>query len=731
MYKKTFFILTFLAALGAAKADDTVRRARTLQEVQVSTTRASHQQALTTTNLSREELEERKDLLSVPRMLEMEPSVVADGEQGLVGNTSMRIRGVDAARINVNINGITLNDAESQSVFWINIPNLAGMAQSLQIQRGVTAAMGGSAAFGAAINLNTLNGSHSPYAQADISVGSWNTRQYGLTAGSGLLGDKYAIDLAYNGLTSDGFIRNGLCDQQSLFLSASRYGERSLLKALVILGHQRSGITWDGASEEELDADPTYNGVGAFYDAFGCVHYYDNETDNYDQRHYQLYYTLMPSSRWAINLAADYTPGDGYDERYKSRKRPSAYGLLSLDDAAAKSDFIYRKYMKARAYTLLGNAKYTVGDLALSFGGTALLHDGQHFGNFLWMQDEEHLAAPDGMDLYDYEFYRNRGLKKDLTAFARLDWDVRQGMNTYLDLQYRLVDYSIEGIDDDYGCVDYRGQFPFFNPKAGWNWQMDAKNRLYAVAGVSGREPTRADIKDAVGCQRDIKGERMLDLELGYHYAASRFEAKLNAYAMLYKDQLTANGQLSSSGYALMENVDRSYRLGIEAQAAYSLLESLRLEGNITLSTNKILNYVYQYDVIDDDWNTLSTDILELGTTDLALSPNLVGAAMATWQPIKALKLQLTGKYVGKMYCDNTSREEMLQPAYFLLNLRAAYAFSDHVEFSLLLNNLLNHHYRTNAWVSYNALQDGTPLPLRAYYQQPGFNASARLSIKL
>ena len=731
MYKKTIFILSLMTALSAAHADDTIRRSQTLQEVQVSTTRASHQQALTTTTLSREQLDEKRELLSVPRMLELEPSVVCDGEQGLVGNTSMRIRGVDAARINVNINGITLNDAESQSVFWINIPNLGGMAQSLQIQRGVTAATGGSAAFGAAINLSTLNGSHTPYAQADLSLGSWNTRQYSFTGGSGLLKEHYAIDVAYNSLTSDGYIRNGLCDQQSLFLSASRYGERSLLKALVILGHQRSGITWDGASAEELDADPRFNGVGAYRDALGRIHYYDNETDNYDQRHYQLYYTFMPTSRWAVNLAADYTPGDGYDERYKAEKRPSKYGLVGLDGAATKSDFIYRKWMHNQAYTLLGNAKYSTERLAVSFGLHGLLHDGHHFGNFVWMQDEAHLATPDGTDLYDYEFYRNRGVKKDLTGFARLDWDIRKEMNAYLDLQYRHVDYSIKGVDDDYGNVTYSGTFPFFSPKVGWNWNVNPSHRLYAVAGISGREPTRADIKDAVGNGREIRGERMLDLELGYHYHTPRFEAQANAYAMLYRDQLTATGQVSSSGYALMENVDRSYRLGLELQAGFQLCDGLRVEGNLTLSSNKILDYVYHYDIITETWDWLGVGSTDMGTTDLSLSPSVVGAMMLSWNPIERLKLQLTGKYVGEMYCDNTSREEMLQPAYFLLNLRCAYAFSDHVELSLTLNNLLNHHYRTNAWVSYNALEDGTPLFSRAYFQQPGVNGTLRLTVKL
>ena len=742
MYKKTFTLLGLVALLGvqamAQKADTT--KTHLLQEVQVSTTRASEMTALTTTTLSKEELDERKTSLNVPRMLEMEPSVVADGEQGIVGNTSMRIRGVDAARINVNINGITLNDPESQSVFWVNIPNLAGMAQSMQIQRGVTAAMGGSAAMGAAINLSTLNPSMQPYAQADMGIGSWNTRQYGVMAGTGLMKGGFAIDLAYNGMTSDGYIRNGFCDHQSLFLSASRYGEKSLLKALVILGKQKTGITWNGAYADDLDLDPTYNDAGTYYDALGNAYYYGNETDNYYQRHYQLYYTYVPSSQWVVNAAADYTPGDGYYENYKDDKKPGKYGLTGDDEALSKSDYIVRKAMHNHAFTLLANARYTKDKMRLSFGANGLRFIGDHFGNLQWAQDMAHLSA-NGVALADcldtYEFYRNQGNKTDITGFARLDYDFSRTMNAYLDLQYRLVNYTIEGTDDDYGTLAYNGSFPFFNPKAGWNWLINRHHRLYAVAGISGREPTRADIKDAVSNGIDIRGERMLDIEIGHQYTSRHFETSLNAYAMLYKDQLTATGAISSSGYAFMENVDKSYRLGLEMQAGYMPLQWMKVEGNLTLSTNKIIDYIYSYDVYDNgnDWNWLGTEQENLGTTNLSFSPSVVGAGVVTFMPVENLKLQLIAKYVGEMYVDNTSREEMLQDDYFLLNARAAYTWrlpaGNEVEASFVVNNILNHTYRTNAWNSYALFQDGYNGMSRAYFQQPGINWAARLAIRL
>ena len=289
----------------SVSAQDTVRK---LDEVIISASRADNKTPLTTSTLDRKTLEENKISFSLPYMLELEPSVVTSSENASVGVTNMRIRGVDATRINVNINGIPLNDAESQSVYWYNIPNLGGMAQSVQLQRGVGASNGGSAAFGGAMNMQTLNTTTHPYATAELSWGSWSTRQYGFIAGSGLTKHGFSFDAAYNGLTSDGFLRGGQTDQQSLFLSASHYTERSLLKLIAIIGKQKSGITWDGATKEEIEANgPTYHARGSYYDQYGNLFYYPDETDNYNQQHYQLYFSYLLSDYWSLSTALDYT----------------------------------------------------------------------------------------------------------------------------------------------------------------------------------------------------------------------------------------------------------------------------------------------------------------------------------------------------------------------------------------------------------------------------------------
>ena len=531
-------------------------------------------------------------------------------------------------------------------------------------------------------------------------------------------------------------------------MSASRYGEKSLLKAIVIIGKQKTGITWNGASAEDLDVDPTYNDAGTYWDDLGNVYFYGNETDNYNQRHYQLYYTYTPTANWAINTAFDFTHGDGYYENYKDNKKISKYGLFGNENAMAKSDYITRKEMLNSAYTLTANARYTHNKLAFSFGGTGLYYDGDHFGNLVWAQDASNLFIDEALtqsiaDNYDtYEFYRNKGVKTDLTGFARMDYELSRNENLYLDLQYRHVNYNIDGSDDDYVTLIFDENYNFFNPKAGWNkifGTSDRQQRIYAVAGISGREPTRADIKDAVNSGDTIKGERMLDIELGYQFSTPRFQASVNGYAMLYKDQLTASGRISESGYALMENVDKSYRIGIELQAGYKVADWMTLECNATLSTNKVKDFVYTY--YDENWESQS---MNLGTTDLSFSPNVVGAGIATFRPfascghqkLENLKLQLVGKYVGEMYCDNTSREEMKQDDYFLLNIRAGYTWSlkcgNEVEAQFVVNNVLNHTYRTNAWVSdaWNPETHSFDV-YRGYFQQPGLNWAARLVVRL
>ena len=452
----------------------------------------------------------------------------------------------------------------------------------------------------------------------------------------------------------------------------------------------------------------------------GNTMYYPNETDNYWQRHYQLYISHLLTDQWSIHGALDYTHGDGYYEQYKANKKFSKYGL----SLSGKSDFVTRKEMDNDALTGNLALHYDGGKLSFSFGDHLLYFDGYHFGNVLWCRDT---AA----HIKDYEWYRYNGTKVDNALYAKAAYDFSDDFNAYVDLQLRTVNYKLRGDADDLFTMDFDQDYLFFNPKAGINYRVNGNQRAYFVAGISNREPTKSDIKDAIGRNDTVKAETMLDLELGYHLAYNRWAFNVNLYGMFYKDQLTPSGDLSSSGYALMENVDKSYRIGIELEGGYMFSDWFRMDANLTLSQNKVLDYTFA-DFADGD----ADPNLVTRTTDLALSPNIVGAAIATFTPCKDAKLQLIGKYVGKQYADNTSRECYAIDPYFLLNLKASYTWklkgTNEIEAQLLVNNLLDHKYRLSAWVG-DWVDDWTG-PAAAYYyhdrawlQQPGINFMGRV----
>jgi iron complex outermembrane receptor protein len=720
-----------------SSAQDTT--ARRLDEVMIQDVRVNNKTPLTTSTMSREELDDSRINVSTPYQLESQISVVARGENGTIGGTYITIRGVEPSRINVNLNGITLNDPESQQVFWYNIPNLGGMSESLQIQRGVGASTGGSSSFGAAINMQTLNARNRAYGEADISYGSWNTRQYGLSAGTGVMKGGLSFDFAYSGLTSDGYVRSWGTDQQSFFGSASWYGERTLIKLLTIIGKQKTGIAWNGAYDWQLDEDPTYNSAGE-YDMDGRTMYYDNETDNYWQRHYQLYVSHLFGDKWSIKGAFDFMRGGGYYEQYMT-----AFSGYVPEPFAYMSDVVFQKRMDNNTYTANAAVNYAGEKMTFSLGDNFIFYDGKQWGDVIWVRDTSmHYDMP-------YRWYDNKSAKYDNSVYAKATYDFSADLNAYADLQLRMVDYRIWGAGDDVfaGDFDIKRNYLFFNPKLGVNYRLGDHHRAYFVAGISQREPVRFDIMSAYANGDTIKAETMLDLELGYQLSANRYLLSANIYAMLYKDQMTPNGDVLT-GYALMENVDKSYRIGVELEGGYKFCDWFRMDANLTLSLNKIVNYSF-YDFAEGDsinrtivgldtmWSDLASRHSETKTTDLSLSPSVVGAAIATFSPVKDVKLQLIGKYIGKQYADNTSRECYAIDPYFLLNIRASYVWhlkgTNEIEAQVVVNNVLNHKYRLHAWVGDCAVDAddwGDPARYtyghaRTWLQQPGINFMGRV----
>lgn len=714
-------------------------KANLCDEVVVTSARVEKTEPLVFTDVGKDELRERNIGAALPYVIETEPSMVSTSENGsFVGNTSFRLRGSDATRISVNINGIPLNDPESQYVYWVNIPNIVSMAENVQVQRGVSATNGGTGSFGGAISLQTLNPSAEPYAQADLGFGSFATRQLSVSAGTGMTKDGFSFDAAYTKLNSDGFLRNGFCDHESFFFNAGRYGKKSLLKFIAIIGKQHTGITWNGASREEIAADPTFNNAGAYLDENGNVRYYGNETDNYWQQHYQLYYSLSLNAKWQINAIADYTHGYGYYENYKADNPLSSYNLgeyvvVDGTDTSFSTDFVTQECERNNSYTANVSMKYAGDRLSLSFGEMFNWFGNAHFGDVVWSKIGSLLPAGDS------EWYRNDARKTDASTYAKLEYRIGSKWLLYGDLQYRFVRYGMEGPDNDLLVLDYLKEYNFFNPKIGLSFSPTQSRKFYFLAGIANREPTRGDIKDAIktSTHGEPDSETLLDLELGYSRNSSTWKMEGNLYFMGYRDQLVSNGKINEYGYALMENVDKSYRLGIELNGGAKVFSWLRFDANVALSTNRILDYVYWEEHYNspDEWIATGQKPVEYGDTKIAFSPEIVSAGTVTFEPVSNLAVSFTGKYVGEQYLDNTERESSRLDPYFVLNGKISYGLSvtngPRVEFQFLVNNILNRQYINNGWTYEAHFDDGSGKYIqRGFFVQPGINCMGRVVLE-
>ena len=702
-------ILLAVPAVTAWAQDDSAWHER-LDSVVVRTTANT---PVTHSEIHQQRLREAIPSGSMPQTLQLLPSVVSYNEGGTgLGNSAMTIRGVKGSQINVTLNGVTLNDAESQEVFWVNIPALTAILSGVQVQRGLGTSANGSGAFGASINMATKLFPEGHGGRVSYSAGSYGTQVLSLTAETALSRSGLYGTVVYSRSSTDGYIRNARVRSQSAFVLLGWHRGRNSLRATWLLGDQVSGITWDGIDPAIVKTDRTYNPAGEYYDAYGNVHYYPNAEDVYRQNHLQLSYTrtLSRSLTWAT--VAGYTRGDGYDEYYKTGRKFKDFGypaaeLTGLDgESYKKSDMIYRKRMGNDLYALSSDLRLRGDRLDLSAGISAARYLGSHWGEMLWAQ----VLGPD----YDYAamndhdaWYRNAGHKTDLSAFARGEWRPLTWLTAYADLQFRQIHYSITGRDDKASSVpmDYHKTWPFFNPRGGVTAVFGA-HKVYGSVALGHREPGRSDIKENIkGEMIPICPEAMTDFELGYAFSAERLSLSLCAYAMEYRDMLLETGKLSSSGYAIKENVDRGWRRGVELAAAYAA-GPLRFDGNLTLSVNQIRDYT----AFVEDWENGGYREEHYGRTPMLLSPGCVAMGRVQWTtdrrgPVVALD----GKWVGKHYLDNTGADERSIPGYFVTNfsVQQTMRFERYsLEAGLYVNNLLNRLYCASGW-TYRAWQGG------------------------
>ena len=757
-----FFIYSALVALipfsaAAAENEDEIELKDRLDSVVVSASRAGKNTPVTYTMVGKEQMRRTNPINSLPMTLSLQPSVVAVNEGGTgLGYSKMTIRGTKGSQINVTLNGITLNDAESQEVFWVNIPALTNILSSVQLQRGLGTSANGAGAFGASVNMSTASVGTEPYANLDISYGSYNTFSATVAAGTGLTKSGFYLDLAYSRGYTDGYIRNAKARVQSAYAAIGWMKGNNSLKLTYLMGDQHTGITWNGIDLETYETDRRYNSAGEYTDIYGNVHYYDNQTDNYTQHHLQLNYTHQFPKNVTWSTTFNFTKGDGYYEEYETGKGVSDYNLqkmLGIEEFApayaqldpstgspvldgdnnpvmtTEGDFIEREAMDNYYLVLNSEVRYTGNKMNFTGGINLSRYDGDHIGQLLWGN-----RLPEGFDYDAYNaahtWYLNNGLKNELNVFARAEYSPVEWMTAYVDLQYRGVSLKMAGPDDDGSPLDYSTSWNFFNPRAGLTFSWAGRHKAYVSAALGNREPGRSDIKDVIitnnlidqnggdGKREELKPEKMVDVELGYTYSAPKVTASANLYFMEYFDMLLETGRLSDSGYAIKENAGRGYRRGIELDVAWDALPWMRIDANATLSLNKIKDYVAYIPVYDSDYNFLRNFRQDCGKTDMLMSPSAVGMVQLSFTPFRTLAnnslktttLSINGKYVGKQYMDNTSSADRCIPAYFVSNLSLTHEFrlkGGVLGLGAYVNNLFNNMYYADGGAS-REMYDGS-----------------------
>jgi len=682
-------------------------------------------------NISKEELNRNNLGQDLPILLNFSPSTVTTSDAGAgVGYTGLRIRGSDATRVNVTVNGIPINDAESQGVFWVNIPDLASSVENIQIQRGVGSSTNGSGAFGASINLMTDKTSNEAYAELDNSFGSFNTRKHTIEFGSGTIRSHWNFQGRLSSINSDGFIDRASANLRSYYLSASYQKNKTSLKAIHFSGKERTYQSWYGTPEGRINGDVAEMNRHADFEGYSDVqrenllnsgrdynfYLYDNEVDDYGQDHYQLHFSQGLNDKWRINLAGHYTFGEGFFEQYRNQDDLSDYGIFVSAPAnllIPSTDLIRRRWLRNHFGGLTYGLIRESEKLKLRIGGAYHYYDGDHFGEIVWLENNP------GVD-HLQNYYQNKAYKNDANSFVKLDYLLGAKTDLYLDIQARFVDYSTMGLDNDQRFLLVDTNMFFFNPKIGLNRQIGKGSRAYVSYAMGNREPTRNDFIDApLGI--NPKPEQLHDIELGYESKNSRLSYGANAYFMYYLNQLVLTGELNDVGSAIRTNVPESYRAGIELQAIWRANKFVLLEGNYSFSQNKISNFtetIYDY--------TNGFDIVEnqFSNTDISFSPSNIAMAQVRVFPAENLEIALLNKYVGLQYLDNTANLDRALDPYFTSDLRLRLSldpkFMKEIEFTALVNNLFNTLYSSNGY-TYSYIF-GTSVTENFYYPQAGRN---------
>ncbi len=712
-------------------------------EVVVKSTRTGSNSAMANQTLSKEEIEKLNTGQDLPFLLQFLPSTVVTSDAGNgIGYTGIRIRGSDATRINVTINGIPLNDAESQGVYWVNLPDFASSTQNIEVTRGAGVSTNGSGAFGGTINILSQQLSDSAYLKSSNAFGTFNTLKNNISFGTGQLKNHFSMEGRLSKLTSDGYMDRGKSDLKSFYFSTAYRDNKNLIRLNVFSGKEITYQSWNGIPESRLNDD--VNGMMDYIDRNGLneeeannllssgrsynYYTYKNQNDNYQQDHYQLLASRNIGKSWLANIGLHATKGNGYYEEYKSNQELSDYNIStvgSADSLITHSDLVRRRWLDNWFYGITWSVNGNITEkFQLIMGGAANRYDGKHFGEVIWARHAGNSALTD-------KYYENTATKDDLNSYIKADIQLTSKINVYGDLQFRHVNYSYLGPNEFGSFFQQEVKHDFVNPKAGITYQPTTNIFIYASASVAQKEPSRSDYIESSNFSRP-KAEKMIDYETGLKWTRRTMRANVNFYYMDYTDQLILTGKVNDLGSYTRSNIKESYRTGIELEAAFQIHKKLVLQGNFTLSENKIPTFTEFVDAYDVNFNYLGQEEINYKNNTIAFSPATIASGALHYNPILNSEISFIAKYVSQQYLDNTHSKESEIPAYFVGDIRLSYDIVTSklpgIKFNILLNNIFSTLYVSNGY-TYGYLYDNSRIRENFYYPQAEFNLMGQVTL--
>ena len=719
-------VLPVTAESAAAIVVKLVPQGKQTDEATVTATRAGEKTPIAFTNVDKKELSGRNLGQDLPSLLQFTPSVVVNSDGGTgIGYSDIKVRGADASRTSVTINGIPYNDAESQQTYFVDLPDFASSVQNVQIQRGAGTSTNGAGALGATINIQTEQQHFEPYAEANNSFGSFNTFKNTFKFGTGLINNRWSFDGRLSKIASNGYINRSASDLQSFYASGGYYGKKSFLKLIVFSGKELTHQAWNGVPQDSLAAgNRTYNELG----------YYANHIDNYQQDNYQLHFNTAEITGWELNAALHYTKGFGYWEEYKKGQNYADYGLPKPDSTLyphGYADTIVRqRWLNNNFYGATASAVYTSDKLTLTLGGAANRYTGDHYGIIVWGSS---LPA----NLQNHQYYLETSTKDDANGYIKALWSVTPALSIFADMQVRYVNYQLSGVTaltqaGATATVNLTKPNTFFNPKAGLSYALGGGS-LYASYSAGHKELSRQDLINAnLGIGTAANAEQLHDFEAGYRGKAGLFSYGINGYYMLYKNQLVNSGGFDINGNYLRVNADQSYRRGIELEGTIQIAKGLSWAANLTLSQNRITKFTETLNNFDANYNSLPDSSKTFNNTPISFSPSVIAASRLTYSPVQGASITLLTKHVGQQYLDLTGNPDAQINAYFRHDVRLAYTFAAlnarQIEATLLINNITNALYSSSG-ATYPDYEAGKKVLYNYYFPQATVNFLAGISV--